>query len=80
MLTFTKVPFTFPKNRSRVTGEPDGLGSGKHALNPGIDWIGAPHRGGGKIAEDLKWATNPKQFQEEHGAGTLKNAIKPTEG
>ncbi|MGA9522379.1 MAG: hypothetical protein WBV82_13000 [Myxococcaceae bacterium] len=80
MLTFTKVPFTLPKNRTRITGEPDGLGSQKHELNPGQDWIGFAHRGGGKVAEDIKWTTNPKQFQEEHGAGPLKNVIKPTEG
>lgn len=70
-------PFVIPQNRSRITGEPDALGSKKHELNPGLDWIGFGNRGGGKVAEDLSWDTNPKQSQEELGAGTLKNVVKP---
>lgn len=29
-------------------------------------------RGGGKVPADLRWNTNPKQRQEEHGASSEK--------
>ncbi|MGV3625425.1 MAG: hypothetical protein ACO1OB_31735 [Archangium sp.] len=32
-------------------------------------------RGGGSIPKDFGWNTNPKQQQEENGAGTLKKPV-----
>jgi hypothetical protein len=68
-------PFVLPKNREAITGEPDGAGSRKTPLNPGIDWIGAAHRGGGKVPADLNWASSPKQWQEERGSGGRLNEV-----
>jgi len=65
-------PFVVPKNRPRITREPESKGSKHTPLNPGIDWIGFFDRGGGKVPQDLEWTTNPKQYQEENGSGTLK--------
>jgi hypothetical protein len=64
-------PFVVPKNRPRITGEPESNGSKHTPLNPGIDWIGFFDRGGGKVPRDLDWPTNPKQYQEENGSGTM---------
>lgn len=36
-------------------------------------WSG--ERGGGKVPADLDWRTNPKQYQEENGAGTVTAPI-----
>lgn len=72
MATTPFYPFVLPKNRQRITGEPESKGSKKTPLNPGIDWIGFEDRGGGAIAPDLRWSTNPKQYQEENGGGTVK--------
>ena len=63
-------PFVLPRDRSRITREPDSKGSRKTPLNPGLDWIGFQDRGGGKVPADLFWPTNPKQYQEEFGIGT----------
>jgi hypothetical protein len=62
-------------NREQITGEPDGLGSRKHPLNPGIDWVGSAHRGGGQVPQDLEWTTNPKQWQEESGSAKNPNRL-----
>ena len=64
-------PFVVSKDRTRITGEPDSRGSKKIPLNPGLDWIGFQDRGGGKLPADLNWTTNPKQYQEENGAGEV---------
>ena len=69
-------PFVLPRNRSRITGEPESKGSKKMPWNPGIDWIGFEDRGGGKLPGDLVWATNPKQYQEEKGFGELTEEQK----
>jgi len=36
-------------------------------------WSG--ERGGGKVPADLDWKTNPKQYQEENGAGNVTAPI-----
>ena len=36
-------------------------------------WSG--QRGSGKVPADLEWKTNPKQSQEENGAGNLTTPI-----
>jgi hypothetical protein len=33
-------------------------------------------RGGGKVPEDFAWKTNPKQWQEEHGAAQPRDRKK----
>lgn len=63
-------PFVNRRDRTNITYEPDSRGSKKTPLNPGIDWIGFQDRGGGTVPP-LFWPTNPKQYQEENGVGTM---------
>jgi hypothetical protein len=60
-------PFFLPRDRARITSEPEHRGSKVHPLNPGLDWIGFADRGGGRVPADLDWPSNPKQYQEEFG-------------
>lgn len=40
------------------------------------EWgTGASGRGGGKVPSDFAWGTNPKQYQEERGAGEAETPI-----
>jgi hypothetical protein len=40
------------------------------------EWsTGQSGRGGGKVPSDLGWPTNPKQYQEERGAGEAEAPI-----
>ena len=78
-MTTPFYPFVVPKNRQRITGEPESKGSRQTPLNPGIDWIGFFDRGGGKVPPNLDWRTNPKQYQEENGGGTLREAPNKAE-
>lgn len=72
-------PFIVRKDRTNITYEPDSKGSKKTPLNPGLDWIGFQDRGGGKVPDDVTWTTNPKQYQEENGGGTVKPESKSKE-
>ena len=40
------------------------------------EWgTGSEQRGGGKVPADFTWGTNPKQYQEERGAGEAETPI-----
>lgn len=68
-------PFVLPRDRKRITGEPDHHGAKVVPLNPGLDWIGFADRGGGQVSKDIVWRTNPKQYQEEFGSGDGPDAL-----
>lgn len=70
-------PFVLPRNRQRITGEPESIGSKMTPLNPGIDWIGFFDRQPTPMPSDFEWSTNPKQYQEENGAGTEREPNEP---
>lgn len=70
-------PFVNRTDRQNVTSEPDCKGSRMSKLNPGLDWIGFQDRGGGRLPADLRWTTNPKQYQEENGGGEVSEPPKP---
>ncbi len=40
------------------------------------EWVSGT-RGGGKLPADFGWNTNPKQWQEEHGAATPEKLPAP---
>jgi hypothetical protein len=47
--------------------KPDGSAPDKVRDHHVLEWSSG-ERGGGKVPADLEWGTNPKQWQEEHGA------------
>lgn len=66
-----------PKNPvlvPRPTGDqrPPARRSRDHHLD---EWASG-ERGGGMVPEDFSWKTNPKQWQEEHGAAQPKDKRK----
>lgn len=59
-----------PKKLPVVYKAPAGARDIEHQL---VEWASGS-RGGGKVPADFEWCTNPKQHQEERGAG---DADKP---
>jgi len=55
-------PFRVPKDRSRITQEPDEEGKWT-PLFP--DMLGHRQFGGGAVSEHFSWPSNPKEWQEE---------------
>jgi hypothetical protein len=40
------------------------------------EWgVGERARGGGRVPPDFSWGSNPKQYQEERGAGDAETPI-----
>jgi hypothetical protein len=63
-----EIPFVVPANRQRITGgEPEPEGSHWTPAHQDVDWIGWANQGGGEVPDDLEWASNPNQHQEEEG-------------
>ena len=57
-----KNSFVLPKNRERITREPD---THSRWTPQYPEMTGFTNQGGGHVPEDLSWGTNPKQWQEE---------------
>jgi hypothetical protein len=55
-------PFRLPGNRTRITHEPDELGTWTPRFP---DMLGHRQFGGGTVAGDFTWPSNPKEWQEE---------------
>jgi hypothetical protein len=62
-------PFRLPEDRSRITREPDELGKWS-LLFP--DMLGHRQFGGGEVAKDFDWPSNPKEWQEELSDAELR--------
>jgi len=64
-----KDSFIVPSERREITQEPSQSEYRPPANRHGIDWIGREQQGGGKVPEDFRWISNPKQDQEDGSAG-----------
>ncbi len=60
-----------PKKLPVVYKAPAGEQDIEHQLT---QWASGS-RGGGKVAADFEWATNPKQHQEERGTGDAEAPV-----
>ena len=61
-------PFVHRPKREDITREPDPAGRWSTQFP---EMIGYRNQGGGKVPADFTWATNPKEWQEEHTEQTL---------
>jgi hypothetical protein len=55
-------PFRLPADRARITREPDELGKWTPKFP---EMLGHHQFGGGEVAKDFGWPSNPKEWQEE---------------
>jgi hypothetical protein len=55
-------PFRLPADRTRITQEPDELGTWTPKFP---DMMGHHQYGGGEVPESFVWTSNPKEWQEE---------------
>lgn len=62
-------PFRLPANRTRITGEPDELGTWTPKFP---DMLGHRQYGGGALASGFTWPSNPKEWQEELSDAELR--------
>jgi hypothetical protein len=62
------IPFVLPKDRQRITREPDRVGKPSPEF-PDVDWIGFGTQGSGRVPPDFRWNSNPKEKQERESAG-----------
>ncbi len=61
-------PFVLPRDRQRITREPDR--NGQWTPNyPDNEWLGFANQGGGRVPADFRWTSNPKERQERESAG-----------
>ena len=58
----SKSNYTPRSNRQAITQEPD---TDATWTSQYPEMIGAKNQGGGKLADDFTWLSNPKQYQEE---------------
>ena len=63
-----RKPFTSRPSREDITREPDPAGRWSVQFP---EMLGYRSQGGGKVPADFGWATNPKEWQEEHTEATL---------
>src|ERR1700687_75915 len=61
-------PPVLPKDRPRITHEPDRAGQWTPDF-PDNDWLGFNNMGGGRVPSDFKWKSNPKERQEKEKRG-----------
>jgi hypothetical protein len=62
-------PFRLPANRTRITHEPDELGTWTPKFP---DMLGHRQFGGGEVPKDFTWPSNPKEWQEELSEAALR--------
>ncbi len=61
-------PFELPE-RQRVTLEPPQLGYDAVPEHNDREWLAFENQGGGSLPEEHDWTSNPKERQDEIGAG-----------
>ena len=61
-------PFTLP-DRREVTREPEQVGDDAVPEHNDREWIGFANTGGGSVPSGHRWTSNPKQLQDDLGAG-----------
>ncbi len=56
-----------PKNREKITREPERTADRWTPIYPDRDWIGYQSQVACAVPADFSWSSNPKQWQEEYG-------------
>lgn len=66
-----------PKNREKITWEPERAADRWTPIFPDRDWIGYQSQAAGAVPADFGWSSNPKQWQEEYGTAAGLVQKKP---
>jgi hypothetical protein len=66
-----------PKNREKITWEPERAADRWTPIFPDRDWIGYQSQAPCAVPADFGWSSNPKQWQEEYGTAIGQLQKKP---